>query len=236
VLAFTQLPNSTSAGNPRFAYRNVTGRDLREAGIIVPDLVGALTGWVTPRGTVNIAAVGPTGELRLFWKAAGQRWTGINLSQQTGLSAVLAGNLASFQSVNKGVTIVGADGAGNTYSVSYRDGQGWRWQSLTGIAGGALQKSSLASWSPSLSAGYVTGVDAQGRAVLFRYDSTSDTWSNVGVSLAAPLQLVAATSAAADLSGSVYVLSTNLGGELTLLRQGAGGQWTGDNLSMLLAA
>lgn len=237
LLTWTQLPQSTAAGNPRFVYRNVTGRDLPQAGMVIPDLSGQITAWTTPRNTLNIAAVGPSGEIRLFWKVPGQAWTGTNLSQEVGMTAQIAGNLTAFQTPGRGITIIGATSTGDSFAISWRTGFNWRYRGLSNLGAGPVDNTTFSSWVSLMGPVYVTAINEQGETVLFRYRNNPDSWNAASVTLDNAPALTGSSSSVLDrVTGVTYILSRNVGGELTLLKQEYSGEWSSMNLSSLLAA
>jgi hypothetical protein len=237
LIAFTQLPQSTAAGSPRFVFTNITGSDVASRGMSIPDLNAKITTWTTAANIQHVAAIGPNGELRLFWKNPNQKWNATNLSQTLGLSVALYGNITAFQTSAGVVSVVGTGVDGRLYSFNWRSGIGWRLTDLTATMGGQFWAGSLSNWINSTGQAFVTGVNAAGRAGVYSYDSTANSWTAVNLNYPdAPLITGYAESYRDAASGSVYIVNLNVGGELVLSTQAENGSWSMSNLSVLLAA
>lgn len=230
-----------SAGAYQWGFTNIVSRDLTPQGQSMPQFEGGrFAAYVTSWNGLNVAGLTAGGEIYAVWWAPGlEKWQVTNLSASTG-APTLSGGLTVYLTPWGGINLAGLDLQGRvsvTWWVPGFEGE-WRTNNLTSESSGpVLGADSLTSYVTSWGALNITGLDADGRIIVYWWVPGFSLWSITSITdgiagVQQPVgRLTGITGPGAN--GTINVLGTSSSGDVLRTWWQPGGQWGQEVLSEL---
>lgn len=223
----------------QWSYSNLTADHLYAQGMTPPTLVGPLISYVTSWGGQNIAGLDAQGNIHSVWWSPGlPMWRTDNLSAITGAPPI-TGGLTCYLTGWGGINLAGIDASGNV-SVTWwipEFGGNWITSNLTQqFSGPALSAASLNSYTTSWGGLNITGLDANGKIVVYWWAPGQDQWT------VSPLtDLIPGATApggpirgVASPEGTINLLGVRADGHVLRYHWTIGGSWLVDDLTLMV--
>ncbi|MEN0019782.1 MAG: peptidylprolyl isomerase [Planctomycetota bacterium] len=203
--------------------RTNLGQELRDNGLVMPEIVGDLTSYVTFWGQLTIAGLDSNGAVQTVWTIGDGTgtWNTTNLSAITGAPAY-QGGLTTFVTSWGAINLVGVVDGGNTVATWWVPSFGGDWQTVdynSAFGGPQLQPGTVSAYVTPWNQLTILGLDENGNARAFWWVPGFSEWLTFSFNDAANAPLTFSTSSTLtgdiDRSGVINVFGEENDGDVS---------------------
>ncbi|HZW09532.1 MAG TPA: hypothetical protein VFF69_06495 [Phycisphaerales bacterium] len=230
----------TGRADPDWGSASLT-RHLLARGIRTPRFAGALAGFASPWGAMNIAGLDEAGRVQSVWWSPARRGLGWMVSDITAAAGapMLVGNLAASATPWGAMQIFGTDARGHAIAIWWTRQTGWQSTDLTTLtAGTPLEAGTLSSAATPWGAIELVGRTAADEVAAYWWAPGSGGWTFESItSELAPgtPRIVGPASISIGPDGSQHISGISAEGAVIHLYWLLDGQdlWRAENLTEL---
>ncbi len=234
LLHYRETKVDSSTGEPLWAFTNIFDGHLNPNGFEMPNIVGSLSGTMTPDKTLQVFGVDAEGHIHTFWREyrSGRGWRTADLTELTDAPA-LEINPAVHQR-RRDVIVSTSDAAGDLWVLTYTRDRGWHADNYSELYGtGSIVAGSMSSFANRFGMNHIVALNDSGEVIFFWFktDGTVNRVSLTSIISGAPTLTGPLSIASIVGTNGVSVVGADTSGHAWRFYWEPGTPWAAEDIS-----